>query len=553
MKNFFETRINHISEVAKKYEFNTLVSELQKLNDESEAFKLKVILVGSFSAGKSALINAMLHRELLEEGQRPETSIASELVYSENEYIEAIKNGKCEAKYAVDEADGIDTKEYDYLIWNINNDVLKKYNDCIIVDFPGFNSGIEDHNKAIIQYAGKGNAYLLVVDSEDGTIKQNVIEFIEEIQNYDDNVAIVVSKADLKTKEDIEKVISNVKRNAELIFDSEIVVEATSKFDEDVSDKVQKIIENFDRDDIFKKMFFAKGCDLAYKCKDSIEVYKNSLELDLTDFDKEIEKHEISKKRLSEQLEKDKIALGKKLKSEVAPKIIGDLQSALYGNVDTLTNALAGGEKAFSLTVNNILRPVLMTSTNNYVKESFESYINSITIDDSNIDESVKEISEEAIQKYQRASEKIQEIADGGEKLGKTYKAVVTALAVVTDVIAPWLELVLIFVPDILKMFGAGNQENTLRNKVNNEIIPQLLASLEPEIQNSLFEMKSEMIEALEEQFNENLNKEIEAIESAKQMREKNNNEYEKEMQIINEDINTIDNVIEQFLQEGEK
>ena len=194
-----------------------------------------------------------------------------------------------------------------------------------------------------------------------------------------------------------------------------------------------------------------------------------------------------------------------------------------------------------------------MTSTNNYVKESFESYINSITIDDSNIDESVKEISEEAIQKYQRASEKIQEIADGGEKLGKTYKAVVTALAIVTDVIAPWLELVLIFVPDILKMFGAGNQENTLRNKVNNEIIPQLLASLEPEIQNSLFEMKSEMIEALEEQFNENLNKEIEAIESAKQMREKNNNEYEKEMQIINEDINTIDNVIEQFLQEGEK
>ncbi len=60
------------------------------------------------------------------------------------------------------------------------------------------NSGITDHNKAILQYSGKGNAYIFVIDSEEGTIKQNVSQFMNEIKQYDDNIAIVISKSDLK-------------------------------------------------------------------------------------------------------------------------------------------------------------------------------------------------------------------------------------------------------------------------------------------------------------------------------------------------------------------
>ena len=56
--------------------------------------------MGSFSAGKSALINAMLQRELLEENQRPETAIASELLFGDEEYIEAVQGTKCD-KYSI--------------------------------------------------------------------------------------------------------------------------------------------------------------------------------------------------------------------------------------------------------------------------------------------------------------------------------------------------------------------------------------------------------------------------------------------------------------------
>ena len=112
MQKLLNDTLNQTLEMANKYEFNKICSEIDLLKLQSNDFKLKVILVGSFSAGKSALINAMLKRDLLEEGQRPETSIASELLYSDEEYIEAMKDGKCEAKFSFEEFGDINTEEY---------------------------------------------------------------------------------------------------------------------------------------------------------------------------------------------------------------------------------------------------------------------------------------------------------------------------------------------------------------------------------------------------------------------------------------------------------
>ena len=67
----------------------------------------------------------------------------------------------------------------------INAENLKDVGNAIIVDMPGFNSGIANHNKAILRYAGMGNSYILVIDCEEGAIKQNISDFIKEIKNYE--------------------------------------------------------------------------------------------------------------------------------------------------------------------------------------------------------------------------------------------------------------------------------------------------------------------------------------------------------------------------------
>lgn len=540
------TALKLIRQKNRKYELKTLEAKAESIQREMEEFSLRILFVGGFSAGKSALINGMLGRELLEEGQRPETAIASEVLYDAKEFIEAV-SAQGKDSYAIEEARDIDIQRYDYLVWHLNCPALRKFTNCTIVDMPGFNSGIKDHNKAILQYAGKGNAYILVIDCEEGSIKQNIMDFVAEIKNYDDNMAIVITKTDLKTEEDIKKVRDGIAASADMLFGMKMPVIATSKYDGQVREKVMDVIRRFDSERIFFYEFAPQVHNLGSGCIDSLEIYKKSLRLDISQFDEEIARHERTKKELADKLKREKGKLENKFRNSVAPSIIGEVQEALYGRVDALANSLQAGEKNFSATVNNILRPILVSSTQRYVEQSFDKFISEIDIEEPKFDGSLQDISSHALAQYQQANEKMQEIAKNGDKFNAVYKTVTTALAVTTSVVAPWLELILIFLPDIFKLLGGGkgSQENSLKNKVNNEIIPQIIDRLQPEIEASLMDMKEELIAQAEEQIGSLIESEKESLQSAKEKKSEMKTEFEHKMEEVQSDIDEIRNVLD--------
>ena len=89
-KKLYDT-LEIIQNIDGKYELRTLEEKTVLIYKHMEEFALKILFVGEFSAGKSALINGVIGEELLTENQRPETAIASEVIYDTDEYIEAVK------------------------------------------------------------------------------------------------------------------------------------------------------------------------------------------------------------------------------------------------------------------------------------------------------------------------------------------------------------------------------------------------------------------------------------------------------------------------------
>lgn len=61
---------------------------LSDIQSQIEHAELIVPVVGGFSAGKSTLINSFLGTEILPTAVTPETALATELRYSETDYIE---------------------------------------------------------------------------------------------------------------------------------------------------------------------------------------------------------------------------------------------------------------------------------------------------------------------------------------------------------------------------------------------------------------------------------------------------------------------------------
>ena len=67
-----------------------LITTAEELTDKVQDFKIKVLVIGEFSSGKTALMNRLLGINLLKEDVTPETAIATELVYDEKEGVDLV-------------------------------------------------------------------------------------------------------------------------------------------------------------------------------------------------------------------------------------------------------------------------------------------------------------------------------------------------------------------------------------------------------------------------------------------------------------------------------
>lgn len=533
--NSTEAAIQVIEEKAKKYSVNGLRTDqlLQKIQD----FKVKIVLVGAFSAGKSALLNAFLSRDLLEENQRPETAVASELLYDSQEFVEAVTDTEIKL-CSPEEAGRLDMTNIQYLRWHLSDPALQELEGYVLVDMPGFNSGIQAHNKAILQYADQANAYLLVIDAEDGGIKQSVSMFINEVRHYENNMAIVITKSDLKTEADIALVKETVEDAADEMFDQSVPVITTSRFDSQVRKKLDELIRQFHRESIFRQSFVPAATEMGEQVIRVMEVLKRNASLNISDLEEEIRTREKAKAQLAKKLQRERQHLSDRLQNTVRPAILADAENALRQQAENLASSLEAGGANFSMLVNNILRPVLVSSTQSYVENSFDEFVSVMAIDTKELDQDAG--LSEFVERYHEINAGLKSLPETVDKFNTVYKAVTTSFAVLTSVIAPWLEIVLIFLPDVLKLLSPlfqQRQRDKILNEVQNRVIPGIIQKLEPGISKSLREMEGEMVARLEEKLGEMIDLETSALESAKERLAQRQEDYTQKIAAIDQDI----------------
>lgn len=527
--------IQVIEEKAGKYSIDGL--RTQQILGEIQNFRVRIVLIGAFSAGKSALLNAFLEQDLLQEDQRPETAVASELLYDSWEYVEIVSDAGVK-NCSLEEAGGLDLPDVRYLRWHLNSPALQELGGCILVDMPGFNSGIKDHNKAILQYADQANAYLLVIDAEDGGIKRSVSSFLDEVRHYEDNVAIVITKSDIKMESDIALIRETVEETAADLFGRPVPVITTSKFDEEVREKLSGLIRRFDQEHIFRQCFVPPVTEMGQQVISVLDVLKKNASLNVSELEEEIRSREKAKAQLTKKLQIERQRLADKLQNSVQPSILADAENALRQNAAALASSLENGGANFSMLVNNILRPVLVSSTQTYVERSFDEFVSDVTVDAQKIgqDTNLGDI----LARYQQINEGLKNLPEHAGQLNAVYKTLTTSFAVLTSTIAPWLELVLIFLPDIIKLFGSlfqQNKQDDALNKVQRQIIPSIVQKMSPEISRSLKEIEAEMVSQLEERLGEMIDMETSALESARSKLAKQREDHAQKLAVIDQDM----------------
>ena len=213
-----------------------LEKRLQKLSDQIVEYKKMKLLTnktvvgvgGRFSAGKSAFINSLLNNSgdeiVLPENQNPTTSIPTYILSGEENKIQAyLKDDRILLLKA--EASAALTHEFyekykigfSRFIRNLvvyRNDFPENFSEKIVLlDTPGYNKSDIDATDALSdEYLSSKqlkaiDRLIWLVDIDNGTIQDKDLQFINKLVT-DKPILFIFNKADLKTDEEIKKVLS---------------------------------------------------------------------------------------------------------------------------------------------------------------------------------------------------------------------------------------------------------------------------------------------------------------------------------------------------------
>lgn len=216
-------------------QISSCLEELRDTFSETEAFKslaadtdalrkdcnapVEIMVMGSFSTGKSSFINALLGQELTVVGALPTTAVITKIVYGINDTVKVVYRDKQEKEYdfsvfkklTSESGDGWkkEHEQIEYVEISTNNDILKNIN---IIDSPGLDTINEQHIITTKRFVNEADVVFWVFSVENGVTSVEM-ENLQELDARLQPIAIVNKMDTLDDDEDDpDKLIEHFKK-----------------------------------------------------------------------------------------------------------------------------------------------------------------------------------------------------------------------------------------------------------------------------------------------------------------------------------------------------
>ena len=502
------------------------IDKLEELAVQSKEFRMRVPLVGAFSSGKTSLLNTFLGERIFAVNINPETALPVELHYAEDPKFIGHKKGKSPINLTKDEVFGQDFDELlpdGWIEAQMPNPLLKDQGYLTLVDMPGWDSGVEQHSRAIDNYLSRSLAYCLVVSVDEGTLHASLRDFLEELAQHNMPTLLVISKIDKRPSDQVDEVVAKVSEEVSQVLNQPPLAVAK------VSARRKNIgIEEFSNN--LKKLgeLVNDSFDLAITQGFLLEINQLKKHLDVLINADNINAEQLTAKRIEVEQSLRDFQLKVDVETEDLDKQIDPItrnimrlfESRLIGELNSLSSSLLHGGDIQG-TVGKILRSSINDGVQNEFSPKLKNYF-------SRVNAEIPDHLVSGMSLSSAGSNVSTGVFDSLSNSPEVSKAMQTAISgILTNILAriPALALgpigiavstlVGALVPAALgKLFGGNNEadlqeqkEEAAKNQVLNDLIPTILSSVEPDIRESLYELvleaKKEINDAAQKQAQE--------------------------------------------------
>ena len=514
--------IEYIEFLNEKLENFMDIEKLNLLKEKIRNQELLIPIIGGFSAGKSTLINIFLEENILKVDITPETALATEMRYSSENYIEAVSENNVE-RFKIEDIDFIkeNAKNYKFMRVYFNNKNLKSIEPLVLVDMPGFNSPVDLHNEAILNYLDKGVHFIVLISVEEGTLSKSILRQLCDISELNKDFSFFLSKANLKADSEIEE----IKEKIEELIDYELdiqknIIPITNKS----SQELQKVLNSINPENIIKELFLE---ELKNNYLD-IEGFINTKIQALTTSNDENEKIIKELQHSISSLEDKKQVMIREAKEKYSIKnvdyILSSVEKVIVNNIDNLANLALKNPNYFEKEIIEIIRSTLIMEIKTKMSEISEDITQDFALDlKSNINVEIQD------DFFSMISKNILTLPGMNKVITTMLGGVLKFLPVVLN---PVIGVIVAVLPHILGNYLERQKEQKQKEEIKKQILVNVIPSIKMELRKnviSIFEQQvNNLISEIASEFEEKLQVKKIAIEEV---------EKEKHTQILNIEI----------------
>ncbi len=535
---FLEQVLEVLKEVEiDKTECSTLLESIQKQ-------QLVIPIVGNFSAGKSTLLNRFLEKSVLPTAITPETSLATELHYSANERIEAFSSNDEKAEsFELNEQSFEVIKEnaskYSYLKVYLNNEALKNSAPLVFVDMPGFDSPISSHTHAILEYLERGVHFVILTSVEEGALTKRMVRELKNLLEFDKGLSFILSKTNLRTPSQVEEVSHYIEEQIQDHLDLTTHLIYSNKD----NNALLEVADKIDAEKLFSALYLKRLKFLNSQLQNSLKSVIESF-----DYSKEKALEEIKALDLGvKDIEKTYEKLRANLEEEYSSVAVGSVVKRVIEDVRE--------QKPYLASLTN--KPNELNSEIESIMQ--QSLIKNAKLEIEKINLSFSKDFHAEFENLNKLSSDLSVNLEHGIELGINALSVILSknpvtrpFALILQGLKPLLKDLLTLLPNIINSFFRNEEKERtkLENLIEIKVIPEVQHSLKKVLLGLFNETLENSLKSLKDRCELEITHKKQEIALAQKEKEKHLNDLEAQKQILENKINALSDLEQQYLKD---
>ncbi len=535
---FLEQVLEVLKEVEiDKTECSTLLASVQKQ-------QLVIPVVGNFSAGKSTLLNRFLEKSVLPTGITPETSLATELHYSANERIEAFSNNDEKAEsFELNEQSFEAIKDnatkYSYLKVYLNNEALKNSTPLVFVDMPGFDSPISSHTHAILEYLERGVHFVILASVEEGSLTKRMVRELKNLLEFDKGLSFILSKTNLRTPSQVGEISRYIQDQIQDHLDLTTHLIYSNKD----NNALLEVADKIDAEKLFSALYLKRLKFLNSQLQNSLKSVIKSFDYSKEKALEEIQALDLSVKDIEKTYEK----LRANLEEEYSSVAVGSVVKKVVEEVREQKSCLASlinKPNEFNSEIESIMQQSLIKNA----KLEIEKINLSFSKDFCAEFESLNKLSSDLSVNLEHSLE----LGINALSVILSKNPVTRPFALILQGLKPLLKELLALLPNIIASFFRNEEKERakLENLIEAKVIPEVQYKLKKVLPGLFNEALQNSLKGLKDRCELEITHKKQEIALAQKEKEKHLNDLEDQKQILENKINALSDLEQQYLKD---